>query len=61
MPTAVPIVSYVDVLRGDHAAMKMLKNKKAIIGATAIELGDHFSVPNGGVIAGPLLQALAAE
>ncbi len=44
----VPIVSYVDVLRGDPAAMKMLKNKKIIIGATAIELGDHFSVPNGG-------------
>ncbi len=41
--------------------MKMLKNKKVIIGATAIELGDHFSVPNGGVVAGPLLQALAAE
>ena len=58
---SVPIVSYVDVLRGDPTAMKMLKNKKAIIGATAIELGDHFSVPNGGVIAGPLLQALAAE
>src|SRR5271167_3901432 len=29
-----------DVLRGDPAAMKMLKNKKVIIGATAIELGD---------------------
>ena len=57
----VPIVSYVDVLRGDLAAMKMLKNKKVIIGATAIELGDHFSVPNGGVIAGPLLQTLAVE
>ncbi len=58
---SVPTVSYVDVLRGDPATLKKFKNKKVIIGATAIELGDHFSVPNGGVIAGPLLQALAAE
>ena len=40
---------------------KKLKDKKVIIGGTAIELGDHFSVPNGRVIAGPLLQTLAAE
>src|SRR5208282_4665432 len=58
---SVPTVSYVDVLRGDPAAVTKLKNKKVIIGATAIELGDHFSVPNGGVVAGPLLQALAVE
>lgn len=58
---SVPIISYVDVVRGDAAALKKFKNKKVIIGATAIELGDHFSVPNGGVIAGPLLQALATE
>ncbi len=58
---SVPTVSYVDVLRGDPAALKKLNGKNVIIGATAIELGDHFSVPNGGVIAGSLLQALAAE
>ena len=38
-----------------------LKDKKVIIGATAIELGDRFNVPNGRVISGPQLQMLAAE
>ncbi|MGY3034582.1 diguanylate cyclase (GGDEF)-like protein/PAS domain S-box-containing protein [Bradyrhizobium sp. USDA 4354] len=57
----IPIVSYVDVLRGDTATLGKLKDKKIIVGATALELGDRFSVPNGKIISGPLLQALAAE
>jgi diguanylate cyclase (GGDEF)-like protein/PAS domain S-box-containing protein len=57
---SVPIVSYADILLGEPAALARVKDKKVIIGATAIELGDHFSVP-GRVIPGPLLQALAAE
>ncbi len=58
---SLPTVSYVDVLRGDPAALNKFKGKKVIIGATAIELGDRFSVPNGRVIPGPQLQMLAAE
>jgi diguanylate cyclase (GGDEF)-like protein/PAS domain S-box-containing protein len=58
---SLPTVSFVDVLRGDAAATQKLKGKKVIIGATAIELGDRFSVPNGRVISGPELQMLAAE
>jgi diguanylate cyclase (GGDEF)-like protein/PAS domain S-box-containing protein len=58
---SLPTVSYIDVLRGDPAAFKTIKGKKVIIGATAIELGDRFSVPNGHVIPGPQLQMLAAE
>jgi CHASE2 domain-containing sensor protein len=58
---SLPTVSYVDVQRGDSAAMQKLRGKKVIIGATAIELGDRFSVPNGHVISGPQLQMLAAE
>jgi diguanylate cyclase (GGDEF)-like protein/PAS domain S-box-containing protein len=58
---SLPVVSYGDVLRGDPAALAKIKDKKIIIGATAIELGDRFSVPNGGVIPGPELQMLAAE
>ena len=58
---SVPTVSYADVLNGDAAALKAVKDKKVLIGATAIELGDHFSVPGGHVIAGALLQTLAAE
>jgi diguanylate cyclase (GGDEF)-like protein/PAS domain S-box-containing protein len=58
---SIPSVSYFDVLRGDTAALDKLRDKKVIVGATALELGDRFSVPNGKIISGPVLQALAAE
>ncbi len=58
---SLPTVSFIDVLRGDSAAIGALKGRKVIIGSTAIELGDQFSVPNGRVIPGPQLQMLAAE
>ena len=57
----IPRVSFIDVLRGDEATLKALKGKKVIIGGTALELGDRFSTPNGGIVAGPVLQAVAAE
>ncbi|CAL79218.1 Putative signaling protein containing CHASE2/PAS/GGDEF/EAL domains [Bradyrhizobium sp. ORS 278] len=60
-PSSVPKVSYVDVLEGDAAALTALKDKRVIIGATAIELGDYYSVPNGRVLPGVVLQATAAE
>ncbi|WP_164937867.1 EAL domain-containing protein [Bradyrhizobium guangxiense] len=58
---SIPSVSYVDVLRGDPAALDKLRDKKVIIGATALELGDRFSIPNGKIVSGPVLQALATE
>jgi diguanylate cyclase (GGDEF)-like protein/PAS domain S-box-containing protein len=58
---SIPSVSYVDVLRGDPAVAKRLANRKVIVGGTALELGDRFSIPNGRAITGVLLQALAAE
>ena len=58
---SIPIVSYVDVLRGDTATLDKVRDKKIIVGATALELGDRFSVPNGRILSGPALQALAAE
>ncbi len=58
---SIPRVSYIDVLRGDGATLDRLRDKKVIIGGTALELGDRFSIPNGGVVSGSLLQALAAE
>lgn len=60
-PATLPAVSYADVLHGVPAALAKLKGKKVIVGATAIELGDQFSVPNGRVVAGPKIQMLAAE
>ncbi|MET3334695.1 MULTISPECIES: EAL domain-containing protein [Bradyrhizobium] len=59
--TSIPSVSYVDALRGDAAALDKVRGKKIIVGATALELGDRFSVPNGRIVSGPVLQALAAE
>lgn len=59
--TRIPKVSYADVLRGDEATLRMLSGKKVIIGGTALELGDRFSVPNGVILSGPVLQALAVE
>ncbi|HLH89346.1 MAG TPA: EAL domain-containing protein [Xanthobacteraceae bacterium] len=60
-PASVPSVSYIDVLRGDPATLEVLKGKRVIVGATALELGDRINVPNGQVIPGALLQAIAAE
>ncbi len=58
---SVPRVSFVDVLHGDPKTLIKLKGKKVIIGGTALELGDRFSVPNGVIVSGPVLQTLAAE
>jgi diguanylate cyclase (GGDEF)-like protein/PAS domain S-box-containing protein len=57
----IPRVSFIDVLNGKKATLDQLKDKKVIIGGTALELGDRFSIPNGGIVSGPALQALAAE
>jgi diguanylate cyclase (GGDEF)-like protein/PAS domain S-box-containing protein len=58
---SVPVVSFVDVLRGKPQALAGVRDKRVIVGATALELGDRFAVPNGALIPGPLLQAIAAE
>ena len=58
---SIPTVSFADVLRGDAAVIAGLKGKKAIVGGTAIELGDRITAPNGQVISGALLHAIAAE
>jgi diguanylate cyclase (GGDEF)-like protein/PAS domain S-box-containing protein len=57
----IPKVSFVDVLHGDEATLQKLRGKKVIVGGTALELGDRFSVPNGVILSGPVLQTLAAE
>ncbi|MEH2502611.1 diguanylate cyclase (GGDEF)-like protein/PAS domain S-box-containing protein [Bradyrhizobium sp. AZCC 1578] len=54
-------VSFADVLSGDPATLQKLRGKKVVIGGTALELGDRFSVPNGVILSGPVLQTLAAE
>ena len=56
----IPVVSYVDVFRGESAALAQFKGKKVIVGGTALELGDRFVLPKGRIMSGPVLQALAA-
>ncbi|MBV8838625.1 MAG: EAL domain-containing protein [Alphaproteobacteria bacterium] len=58
---SVPVVPFVEVLRGDPRTLASLKQKRVIVGGTALELGDNFVTPNGAVISGPVLQALAGE
>ncbi len=60
-PQSIPVVSYVDVLNASPDVLRQLAHKNIVIGGTAIELGDRFTVPIYGVLAGPLVQAMAAE
>jgi diguanylate cyclase (GGDEF)-like protein len=59
-PTTVDRVSVADLLQ--HVVTPdRIKNKKVIIGATAIELRDYVLVPVHGFISGPLFHAIATE
>ncbi len=59
-PATIPRHSVVDLIEGRVAAAA-LAGKRFIIGATAVEMGDRYSVPRYGVIPGVVIQALAAE
>src|SRR3954471_13531675 len=56
----IPRFSFVDVLSG-RVSEKALRNKRVIIGATAVELGDRYTIPRFGTVPGVVIQALAAE
>ncbi|WP_082653061.1 EAL domain-containing protein [Aureimonas sp. AU22] len=58
--SSIPRVSYVDALHG-RVARDALKGKTLIVGATAIELHDLFSVPDAGIVSGSTVIALATE
>jgi diguanylate cyclase (GGDEF)-like protein/PAS domain S-box-containing protein len=58
---SIPVVSYADVIAEVPAVVQSLKDKKVIVGGTALELGDRFTVAGGIIMTGPVLQALAAE
>lgn len=59
-PASVPRVSVIDVLSGRTPA-SVLRGKRLLIGATAIEMGDRYVVPGHQVLPGALVQILAAE
>lgn len=58
---SVPSVSAIAVMRGEPAALAAVRGKTVIIAGTAAELGDRFTVPNGQIIPGSMIQVLAAE
>jgi EAL domain-containing protein (putative c-di-GMP-specific phosphodiesterase class I)/GGDEF domain-containing protein len=59
-PRSVPRHSLVDLIEGRVPAAE-LAGKRILIGATAIEMGDRYTVPRHGVIPGVVIHALAAE
>jgi EAL domain-containing protein (putative c-di-GMP-specific phosphodiesterase class I) len=59
-PATVPRHSFIDI-RDGRFDPRAISGKSILIGATAVELGDRYAVPNYGVIPGVVIQALAAE
>jgi EAL domain-containing protein (putative c-di-GMP-specific phosphodiesterase class I)/CHASE2 domain-containing sensor protein/GGDEF domain-containing protein len=56
----IPRLSFVDVVKGRVPA-RAIAGKRIIVGATAIELGDRYTIPRFGTVPGVVIQALAAE
>ena len=53
-------LSFVDVARGD-VDQELLRGRRIVVGATALELGDTLAVPNHRVLPGVVVQMLAAQ
>jgi CHASE2 domain-containing sensor protein len=59
-PSTIPRVSFIDLVRG-KVPPAIVRGRVALIGATAIEMGDRYPVPQRGVLPGVVIQLLAAE
>lgn len=59
-PKSIPSYSFKDILSGNFDK-NALKNKKILIGSTAITLGDMYTLPKYGRNAGVYIHALAFE
>jgi signal transduction histidine kinase len=57
-PRSIPRLSYIDVMLGRFDPA-LVRGKKVLVGATALELGDRFAVPKYTMLAGVEVQALA--
>lgn len=56
----IPRFSFSDVLAA-RVPEESLRDKRILVGATAIELGDRYAVPRYGIVPGVVVQALATE
>ena len=59
-PESIPRHSLVDLIDGRVPVAELI-GKRILIGATAIEMGDRYTVPRHGVIPGVVIHAIAAE
>ena len=59
-PQTLPRYSALDVLSG-RVPRPALAGKRVIVGGTAVELGDRYSVPGFEMLPGVVVQAMAAE
>ena len=59
-PATIPRHSFIDIRDGKFDRAE-IAGKTVVIGATAVELGDRYAVPNYGVIPGVVIQTLAAD
>jgi diguanylate cyclase (GGDEF)-like protein/PAS domain S-box-containing protein len=59
-PATIPRLSFVDVLQGDFDPV-VVRGKRVLVGATALELGDEVGVPRFHVLPGTVFQALATD
>jgi diguanylate cyclase len=59
-PASIARVSAIDVLSG-KADPRLIEGKTILIGATAIELRDFYTMPGHGIVPGIIAHALAAE
>lgn len=57
---AVPRLSFKDVYAGKFDP-NLVRGRNVLIGSTAIELGDQFATPKGGIMQGVYVHALAYE
>lgn len=56
----IPRFSFVDIVKG-RIPRELIAGKRIVIGGTAIELGDRYTVPRYGSVPGVVVQALATE
>jgi EAL domain-containing protein (putative c-di-GMP-specific phosphodiesterase class I)/CHASE2 domain-containing sensor protein len=59
-PGTLPRFSAVDLIEGRIPAER-LAGKRVVIGGTAVELGDRYSIPGFDMLPGVVVQAMAAE
>jgi len=59
-PSSIPRLSFADVLNGDFDP-ELVRGRRILVGATALELGDELAVPVHGILPGVVVHALSYE